>query len=152
MNIYGSSISGALEEVLDHEVLIHFKQQILQVVQAAMQAFPKELKVLNERLEVIPLEVMQPIELADKLEYHRKFWDLHVSIQGEDLYHFKPLEECQGEVSNYDAENDYGLYEDAPTHSFSLVPGEAVLIDTDLAHMALAGTGTVQKLVFKIAK
>ena len=152
MNIYGNSMVSDLETVLSSPLLKPFANAIKDCYLEALEDFPNEPIHLAEGLIAIPLDLDQPIALADKLEYHSKALDLHLTLEGCDQFNFKSLEDCNEEHRPYDIGDDYGLYSDLPDSTFESGPGDAVLIDTNLAHMALCGNGKVKKLVFKIVK
>lgn len=111
---------------------------------------PKGYTALSDSLAVVKLEVEQPIELADKLEFHRKAIDLHYVVVGTDQVHTKALSNCGKLHLAYKEAEDYGLYADKPEEVLKLEAGQGIYLGPETAHMALCGTGTVQKLVFKI--
>lgn len=152
MSTLSKYILGALKEVCNQPSVSNYKEQILAYVQKLPNGFPTEPEELGTGLKVVPLQIEQPIDLHDKLEYHRSAFDLHYVAEGEDLFRLKPLNNCRLEYKSYDEKNDYGLYSDETEEEINLRAGDAILIDTNIAHMALCGKGAVKKLVFKIKK
>jgi beta-galactosidase beta subunit len=85
------------------------------------------------------------------LEAHRKFMDLHCTLQGTDVIAYKPVADCGVVQKAYDEAGDYILFTDTPGKQLQVEPGSYCLIPTSFAHMALYGKcGPVKKLVFKI--
>ena len=113
-------------------------------------SIPSGYTFLSERVGVVKLNMDQPIELANKLEYHLTKIDVHYLYDGEDEIRLKPKMDCSDENRTYSPEEDYGLFSDSPTQVVKLTKKEALYIGPEIAHMALCGTGTVKKLVFKI--
>jgi YhcH/YjgK/YiaL family protein len=87
-----------------------------------------------------------------KLEAHRKYIDVQYIISGEELIGLRPLIN-QTPCKEYDAENDYVLYDD--TCSFiKLNPGQfAVLFPQDLHKPGIKVDGSmkVKKVVMKVS-
>jgi YhcH/YjgK/YiaL family protein len=146
-------MKGTLQEVCENLDKKDIIQEILKYVKTLEESQKQpQAETLNDGLNVVPLEIVQPISIHDKLEYHRNAIDIHYVLQGKDTYRIKPLVDCKSEFQAYNAKDDYGLFEDQPETEFTLTAGQAVFIDTDMAHMALCGKGLVKKLVFKIQK
>lgn len=111
---------------------------------------PKGFSEITERVGVVKLEIEQPVELADKLEFHRKAIDLHYVVSGIDKVYQKPLANCTDLYLQYQEKDDYDLYSDEPAQVMELSNGYAIYFGSEMAHMALCGKGKVQKLIFKI--
>ena len=43
-----------------------------------------------------------------ELEYHKKYIDIHIVLEGEEIITYTPFEDCI-EIQNYNIEGDYGL-------------------------------------------
>ena len=105
---------------------------------------------LSHRVGVVKLNLNQPIELANKLEYHLDKIDIHYVFDGEDEIRLKSKMNCGDEYKPYNSEEDYGLFSDPPTEVVILGSKQALYLGPETAHMALCGTGCVKKLVFKV--
>ena len=105
---------------------------------------------IGPTLYVVKIKGDQPIEMANCLEYHQKWFDLHYTCQGIDVIQAKPLNTCEQELKPYQEDADYGLYSDKPVEIISIPEGNVCFIGPETAHMAMCGTGPLDKLVFKI--
>lgn len=90
-------------------------------------------------------------EQAARLEYHQRYIDVQVALEGEDLIGWSARGACSQEAQTYDAERDVGFFADRPSLWFPLRPGHFAIFFPEDAHAPLAGSGTVRKLVLKIA-
>ena len=113
-------------------------------------SIPSGYTSLSERVGVVKLNMDQPIKLADKLEYHRVKADIHYVFDGEDEIRLKEIINCENEYQPYNPNEDYGLFSDIPNDVVLLCSKQALYLGPETAHMALCGTGSVKKLVFKI--
>lgn len=86
-----------------------------------------------------------------RLEAHRTYLDLQVTIDGAEVIGWRPLEACYHPSGRFDDERDIGLFEDLPETWMALPPGRfAVFFPTD-AHAPLGGRGGLKKAILKIA-
>ena len=84
-------------------------------------------------------------------EAHREYIDIHYCIDGAEGFAYNRVENLEP-VSNFDAENDYGLYK-GTAYKFTLLPGDFCIVFPEDAHIpALVGNGEakVLKAVAKI--
>lgn len=87
---------------------------------------------------------------AQVLEYHQKYLDIHILLTGKETIGWKNLSDCKVEKQAFDVENDYGLYQDAPTTYVTLQPNEFAIVYPEDAHAPIIGEGKIRKLVVKI--
>lgn len=87
---------------------------------------------------------------AQVLEYHQKYLDIHILLTGKETIGWKNLSDCKVEKQAFDVENDYGLYQDAPTTYVTLHPNEFAIVYPEDAHAPIIGEGKIRKLVVKI--
>jgi len=84
-------------------------------------------------------------------EAHRKYMDIHVILEGEELVYLEDIENC--EVSQtYDADGDYGLFTANPTKPVVLKAGHFLALYPNEVHMTSVKnvhSSTVRKIVFK---
>lgn len=110
-----------------------------------------EKKKLDENISVVFLAAEGTEQWKNVLEAHRKFYDLHCSVEGIDCIVSKPVNDCRHIRSAYNEEGDYILFDETPVESLNVPAGAYCLIPATDAHMALYGNiGFVRKLVFKI--
>jgi YhcH/YjgK/YiaL family protein len=86
-----------------------------------------------------------------KLEAHRKYIDIQISLKGEDVIGWRPKEECRVVAEKYDAGKDLEFFSDVPASWFGVKPGHFVIFFPGDAHAPLAGEGKLHKLVVKVA-
>lgn len=84
------------------------------------------------------------------LEYHKKYIDIQIVLEGKETIGWKDLGECSDEKQAYLEEKDCGLYNDAATAYFDLKPNDFVIFYPEDAHAPVIGEGTVRKLVVKV--
>lgn len=110
----------------------------------------------NDILEDEVFLMLQENDLSDTYtghyEYHKKYLDLHITIEGEEtmFYGFDKNEE----IKPYDAKDDYGLVTCHQKQSFLIPKNYFVLFLTKEAHepsKVTANSKKVKKYVVKIA-
>lgn len=84
------------------------------------------------------------------LEYHKKYLDIHILLEGEETIGWKSLDDCQNEKKAFDITDDYGLYSDKPTTYATLKVGQFAIVYPEDAHAPIIGEGKIRKLVVKI--
>lgn len=84
------------------------------------------------------------------LEYHKKYLDIHILLEGEETIGWKSLDDCQNEKKAFDTTDDYGLYSDTPTCYATLKVGQFAIVYPEDAHAPIIGEGKIRKLVVKI--
>lgn len=84
-----------------------------------------------------------------RLEAHRRYIDIHLTIDGIDEIGWSPLAACRP-ATEFDTEKDIGFFDDRPHVWVTLPPGHvAIFFPTD-AHAPLGGLGKCQKAVVKV--
>ena len=87
---------------------------------------------------------------ARRLEVHRRYIDIQVSLDGRERIGWRALSECREVAEAYDAQRDIAYFADRPTTWLPLARGQfAVFFPAD-AHAPLAATGTLRKVVIKV--
>lgn len=84
------------------------------------------------------------------LEYHKKYLDIHVLLEGQEIIGWKSLSDCSEIKKEFDFENDYGLYNDQPTMFAQLIPNQFAIVYPEDAHAPIIGKGKIKKIVAKI--
>ncbi|NQU75986.1 MAG: YhcH/YjgK/YiaL family protein [Planctomycetes bacterium] len=86
-----------------------------------------------------------------RLEAHRKYIDIQISLDRPDDIGYKATDQCRLVSEPYDDEKDVEFFSDAVESWITVVPGSfAVFFPAD-AHAPLAVDGQVHKAVFKLA-
>ena len=87
---------------------------------------------------------------AARLEVHRRYIDIQVTVDGTEIIGWSPLESCS-EDEGFDPETDVGFFADAPVSWATVPAGHFAVFFPEDAHAPLATTETVTKIVVKIA-
>jgi biofilm protein TabA len=85
-----------------------------------------------------------------RLEAHRKYIDIQVTIDGSEEIGWMPLADCRNPSGAFLTDNDVGFYTDRPQGWISLPPGQFALFFPDDAHAPLGGMGPVRKAIVKV--
>lgn len=110
-----------------------------------------EKRKLDKNISVVFLTAHGTEEWKDILEAHRRFYDLHCTMEGNDVIVSTPAADCKNVKSEYNEEADYILFNETPAETVAVPAGSFCLIPPADAHMALYGDcGFVRKVVFKI--
>ncbi len=87
---------------------------------------------------------------AARLEHHRRYIDIQVAIEGDELIGWMPVECCQDRDGEFDTERDVGFFLEEPHSWVTLRPGSFAIFFPADAHAPLAGTGPVKKAIMKV--
>jgi len=86
-----------------------------------------------------------------KLEAHRNYIDIQLTLAGQEVIGWKSLDECRDCSEPYTAERDVAFWADRPESWFAVPPGKfAVFFPADV-HAPLGGDGDLLKIVVKVA-
>ena len=86
-----------------------------------------------------------------RLEAHRRYIDIQLTIEGLEEIGWKPLRDCAQAAGTFDAAKDVGFFKDRPESWLSLPAGHFAIFFPEDAHAPLAGRGTLKKAIVKIA-
>jgi len=100
---------------------------------------------------IMTIKSDQPISDLGKLEVHKNYHDLHVTLEGSDNIAFLQADEFNWSELDFNEKDDYGFIK-SDALKFKLVqPLEFCFIPVEIPHMALYGGHTVRrKIVFKV--
>lgn len=124
-------------------------------------AYVKEHDLLHSELGRIELEgedlFINNVEPAtvpqtdQPLEAHRAYLDIHVLLEGAERIGWRTTDSCQSARAPFDVEQDFVLYDDAPTSYVDLQPGDFAIVYPEDAHAPLIGGGErIRKLIIKV--
>ena len=85
------------------------------------------------------------------LETHEKYIDIQLVLAGTDDMGWKPKSSCRQPSGDYDQETDAQLFADEPDAWLSTAGGAFAIFFPEDAHMPLISSGTLHKVVAKIA-
>lgn len=86
-----------------------------------------------------------------KLEAHRKYIDIQLTLAGGFDIGWRALHQCETLHKEYDSEADYLLYADAPDFTMTLAPDTFAIFFPEDAHAPHAPEKFVKKAVVKVA-
>lgn len=86
-----------------------------------------------------------------RLESHRKYIDIQLTVAGQEEIGWKPTPECSAIELSYQAEQDIAFYSDLPECWFPVKPLSFAVFFPEDAHAPLAGQGELHKAVVKVA-
>ena len=107
-------------------------------------------EIFGERVFAIVMHEKGRKAEDGELEGHRKYIDIQYVISGEESMGWKTRKGLVNSVA-YDVEKDLEFFEGAPDSIFRVPPGTfAVFMPRD-AHLPLIGSGSIHKVVVKVA-
>ena len=87
---------------------------------------------------------------AARLEAHRRYLDIQLTIEGAEEIGWAPLASCRQPAGAFDDAKDIGFFDDRPETWLSVPPNRfAIFFPTD-AHAPLAGRGLLKKAIVKV--
>lgn len=89
--------------------------------------------------------------LGARLESHRRYIDIQLTIDGDEEIGWRPLATCLAPAAPFDESRDICFYDDRPDSWLALPRGRFAIFFPDDAHAPLAGTGLLKKAIVKIA-
>lgn len=86
-----------------------------------------------------------------KLEAHRNYIDIQLTLVGQEVIGWKALEECKDCTETYTPERDVAFWSDRPESWFAVPPGKFAIFFPADVHAPLGGQGELLKIVVKVA-
>ena len=108
------------------------------------------IEVDGDRLFINNVEADLTDAATQLLEAHREYIDVHVVLDGEEHFGWRPLADCAAVRQSYDPAADCVLYADRPSSWLTLRPGQAAIVFPEDPHAPVVGEGRVRKLIGKI--
>ncbi|GAB4116946.1 MAG: YhcH/YjgK/YiaL family protein [Sideroxydans sp.] len=112
---------------------------------------PGRYNIVGEDLMAIVEQVPGKSKEMARLEAHRKYIDIQLVLEGGEQMGWKPLADCLNPVSEYSAEKDIQFFHDAPASWVAVPPDHFCIFFPEDAHAPLVGSGTIRKVIFKVA-
>lgn len=85
-----------------------------------------------------------------RLEAHRKYIDIQVTIAGDEEIGWLPLAECRQPEADFSTERDIVFFRDAPRSWVQVPPGSFAIFFPEDAHAPLGGRGALRKAIVKV--
>lgn len=112
---------------------------------------PGVYEIRGRELYVIVSRSSAQPEAAPKLEAHRKYIDLQVTLRGRYDIGWRSLDACKNTAVPYDGEKDIVVLDDAPECWLALTEGRFAVFFPEDAHAPRPPEGDLVKAIFKIA-
>ncbi|MBI5918723.1 MAG: YhcH/YjgK/YiaL family protein [Nitrosomonadales bacterium] len=112
---------------------------------------PGRYPLQGEELIAIVEQVSAKTKEVARLECHRRYIDIQLVLEGDETMGWKPLADCHNPVAEFSAERDIQFFTDAPASYVPVPPGHFCIFFPEDAHAPLVGSGTIRKVIFKIA-
>jgi YhcH/YjgK/YiaL family protein len=87
-----------------------------------------------------------------RLEAHRRYIDIQVTIAGTEHIGWRPLEHCRRPDGAFAPDRDIGFFSDHPDTWLVIPERHFVIFYPDDAHAPLAGAGALKKAVVKVER
>ncbi len=88
---------------------------------------------------------------GSRLEAHRRYIDIQLTLDGAEEIGWLPLGACRQPAGAFDEPRDIVFYDDRPETWLVVPPGRFAIFFPADAHAPLAGTGGIHKAIVKIA-
>ena len=85
-----------------------------------------------------------------RLEAHRRYIDIQLTIDGDEEIGWTPLDDCRTSAGPFDEEKDVGFFKDAPRTWLHVPAGHAAIFFPDDAHAPRGGRGALKKAIVKV--
>lgn len=86
-----------------------------------------------------------------RLEAHRKYLDIQLTIDGAEEIGWAPLASCRKPAGEFDEGKDIGFFDDRPDTWVSVPAARFAIFFPSDAHAPLAGRGLLKKAIVKVA-
>ena len=111
---------------------------------------PGRIQIDGERLYVSIDHVVGRGREGTRLEAHRRYIDIQVTIAGTEQIGWRPLVHCREPDGPFTPDRDIGFFKDAADTWLIIPERHFVILFPDDAHAPLAGAGPVRKAVVKV--
>lgn len=86
-----------------------------------------------------------------RLEAHRRYIDIQYTLNGDEIYGWKPVNDCREIEESYDDAKDFELFKDPPSTMIHAAKGVFVVFFPEDGHAPLCSDEMVSKIVIKVA-
>ena len=86
-----------------------------------------------------------------RLEAHRRYIDIQLTIDGHEEIGWKPIGDCSSTAVAFDTGKDITFFHDRPECWLSVPAGRFAIFFPEDAHAPLGGRGVLKKAIVKIA-
>lgn len=111
---------------------------------------PGHVALDGERLFVLIDEPAGRGRAGARLEAHRRYIDIQLTVSGIEHIGWRPLEQCRSEDGPFAGDRDVGFFSDQPETWLVIPPQHVAIFYPEDAHAPLAGDGRIKKAVVKV--
>ena len=104
----------------------------------------------GDRVYALVMQVQGRGQSAARLEAHRRYIDIQVTVTGEEVIGWRQARGCTADEP-FDAKTDLGFFRDVPLAWITIPAGCFAVFYPEDAHAPLAGSGPALKVVVKVA-
>jgi YhcH/YjgK/YiaL family protein len=84
-----------------------------------------------------------------RLEAHRRYIDIQLTLEGAEEIGWRPVADCH-HAAPFDSAKDIGFFDDVPESWVAVPPGHFAIFFPGDAHAPLAGHGRLRKAIVKV--
>jgi biofilm protein TabA len=112
---------------------------------------PGRHNIVGESLIIIVEHAQGKPKEHARLEAHRRYIDIQLVLDGDEVMGWKPLTDCLNPVSEHSEDRDIRFFDDAPASWVAVPPDHFCIFFPEDAHAPLVGSGKIRKVIFKVA-
>jgi len=111
---------------------------------------PGTYKIDGDKIYIIIAEAKANPDANPKIETHKKYIDIQITIDGSFKLGWKALSDCKDINKEYDSESDYQLFNEEPDFVMNLLPGTFAVYFPEDGHLVYPPEKYVKKAIFKV--
>ena len=108
-------------------------------------------EIEGAHLKASVVEVSLKSKAGAKLETHKRFIDIQIPVEKEEVFGWKSLSNLKEPENEYDSQNDIRFFTDKPSTYVNVAPGEFIIFSPEDGHAPLIGEGMTKKIILKVA-
>ncbi len=112
---------------------------------------PGRYSIVGEELIAIVEQVSGRTKEMARLEAHKRYIDIQLVLDGDETMGWKPLADCYNPIGEHSLERDILFFHDAPASWIAVPPDHFCIFFPEDTHAPLVGTGSIRKVIFKVA-
>ena len=105
----------------------------------------------GDRIYALVIRAEGAGHIGAELETHRKYIDIQFGVEGINEFGWKPAHDCITVTKPFSEEEDYGFWGEETDVWIPVRPGQFAVFFPEDAHTPKGGTGTLAKILVKVA-
>jgi YhcH/YjgK/YiaL family protein len=130
----------------------HMGEAIDYITKTGFEGLKEGKNEVSDNVYIVKIIGDKKSDFEGTIEVHNDWIDIHIPLTDDEIIVYKSRSECTNVEKEYDADNDYMLYNEEDLAQYVLPIGYFSIIDTEMCHMAMLGEGPLEKLVVKVRK